>query len=119
VINVVTGDLNVSNLTGAGILLVEGNASFSGRPNFDGVILIIGKGSVTMSGGGNGVVDGAMLVANLYDSTGHLLPSGPPGAPLISFSGAGNMTVQYDSCWVSAMNQSSPYKSLGIREMAY
>lgn len=119
VVNVVTGDLNVTNLTGAGILLVEGNASFSGRPNFDGVILIIGKGTVTMSGGGNGVVDGAMLVANLYDSSGHLIPSGPPGSPLISFSGAGNMTVQYDSCWVSAMNQSSPYKSLGIREMAY
>lgn len=119
VINVVTGDLNVTNLTGAGILLVEGNASFSGRPNYDGVILIVGKGNVTMSGGGNGVVDGAMLVANLYDSTGHLITSGAPGAPLISFSGAGNMTVQYDSCWVAAMNQSSPYRSLGIREMAY
>lgn len=119
VINVVTGDLNATNLTGAGILLVEGNASFSGRPNYDGIILIIGKGSIDISGGGNGVIDGAMLVANLYDSTGHLIPSGAPGAPLISFSGAGNMTVQYDSCWVAAMNQSSPYKSLGIREMTF
>lgn len=119
VINVVTGDLNITNLTGAGILLVEGNATFSGRPNYDGIMLFIGKGSVTMSGGGNGVVDGAMLVANLYDSTGTLITSGAPGAPLISFSGAGNMTVQYDSCWVAAMNQSSPYKTLGVREMAY
>jgi hypothetical protein len=119
VINVVTGDLNVSNLTGSGILLVEGNANFSGRPNYNGIILIIGKGNLTMSGGGNGVIDGAMLVANLYDSSNHLIPSGTPGAPLISFSGAGNMTVQYDSCWVAAMNQSSPYKSLGVREMAY
>jgi len=119
VINVVTGDLNATNLTGAGILLVEGNASFSGRPNYDGIILIIGKGNLTMSGGGNGVIDGAMLVANLYDSSNQLITSGAPGAPLISFSGAGNMTVQYDSCWVAAMNQSSPYKSLGIREMTY
>jgi len=119
VINVVTGDLNVTNLTGAGILLVEGNATFSGRPNYNGIILIIGKGNLTMSGGGNGVVDGAMLVANLYDSSNQLIASGAPGAPLISFSGAGNMTVQYDSCWVAAMNQSSPYKSLGVREMAY
>ena len=119
VINVVTGDLTVTNLTGAGILLVEGNASFSGRPNYNGIILIVGKGNLTMSGGGNGVVDGAMLVANLYDSSGHPITSGAPGAPLISFSGAGNMTVQYDSCWVAAMNQSSPYKSLGVREMAY
>jgi len=119
VINVVTGDLNITNLTGAGILLVEGDASFSGRPNYDGIILVIGKGQVDMSGGGNGVIDGAMLVANLYDSSGHLIPSGTPGAPLINFSGGGNMTIQYDSCWVAAMNQSSPYKSLGVREMAY
>lgn len=119
VINVVTGDLNVTNLVGAGILLVEGNASFSGRPNFDGIILIIGTGNISMSGGGNGVIDGAMLVANLYDSSGHLIPSGAPGAPIMNFSGAGNMTIQYDSCWVAAMNQSAPYKSLGIRELAY
>jgi hypothetical protein len=119
VINVVTGDLNITNLTGAGILLVEGNASFSGRPNFDGVILIVGKGTIDMSGGGNGVIDGAMLVANLYDSSGHLIPSGAPGVPVMNFSGAGNMTIQYDSCWVAAMNQSAPYKSLGVREMAY
>jgi hypothetical protein len=119
VINVVTGDLNVNNLTGSGILLVEGNASFSGRPNYNGVILIIGKGNLSMSGGGNGVIDGAMLVANLYNSSNQLITSGAPGAPLISFSGAGNMTVQYDSCWVAAMNQSSPYKSLGVREMTY
>jgi hypothetical protein len=72
-----------------------------------------------MSGGGNGVIDGAMLIANLYDSSGHLIPSGAPGAPILNFSGAGNMTIQYDSCWVAAMNQSSPYKSLGIREMTF
>jgi hypothetical protein len=119
VINVVTGTLNMSNLTGAGILLVEGDASFSGRPNYDGIILFIGTGNVSMSGGGNGVIDGAMLIANLYDSSGHLIPSGAPGAPILNFSGAGNMTIQYDSCWVAAMNQSSPYKSLGIREMTY
>jgi hypothetical protein len=119
VINVVTGDLSVSNLTGAGILLVEGNVTFSGNPNYNGVILVIGKGNISWSGGGNGTIDGAMLVANLYDAGGHLITSGTPGAPLISFSGGGNMTVQYDSCWVAAMNQSSPYKTLGVREMAY
>jgi len=119
VINVVTGDLNITNLTGAGILLVQGNASFSGRPNYNGVILVIGKGNVDMSGGGNGVIDGAMLVANLYDSSNQLLTSGTPGIPTINFSGGGNMTIQYDSCWVAAMNQSSPYRSLGIREMPY
>ena len=119
VINVVTGDLNISNLTGAGILLVEGNLSFSGMPNYDGVILAIGKGNVSFSGGGTGTIDGALLVANLYNSSNQLITSGAPGVPTVSYSGAGNLTVQYDSCWVAAMNQMAPYKSLGIREMAY
>jgi Tfp pilus assembly protein PilX len=119
VINVVTGDLDITNLTGAGILLVEGNATFSGRPNYNGVILIVGKGNLTMSGGGNGVIDGAMLVANLYNSSGQPLTSGAPGIPVMNFSGNGNMTIQYDSCWVAAMNQSSPYSSLGVRELTY
>lgn len=118
VVNVVTGDYNGS-LSGSGILLVEGNLTFTGNPTYNGIVLVIGKGNVSWSGGGNGTIDGAMLVANLYDSTGHLITSGTPGIPNISFSGGGNMTVQYDSCWVAAMNQSTPYKSLGIRELAY
>jgi hypothetical protein len=118
VINVVTGDFNGS-LSGSGILVVEGNLSFSGNPTYNGVILVIGKGNVNWTGGGNGTIDGAMLVANLYNSSNQLITSGAPGTPNITFSGGGNMTVQYDSCWVAAMNQMAPYKSLGIREMAY
>jgi hypothetical protein len=119
VVNVVTGDATLTNFTGAGILLVEGTLTFSGKPNYDGVILVVGKGNLQFTGGGNGVIDGAVLVANLYDSLGNLITSGPPGIPTIGFSGGGSMTVQYDSCWVAAMNQSTPYKSLGIRELAY
>lgn len=120
VVNVVTGDATLTNFTGAGILLVEGNLSFSGKPNYDGLILVVGQGNLSISGGGNGTIDGAVLVANLYDSGGHLISSGPPGAPTITFNnGGGTMQVNYDSCWVAALNQSSPYKSLGIREMAY
>ncbi|PYV52000.1 MAG: hypothetical protein DMG92_02350, partial [Acidobacteria bacterium] len=74
---------------------------------------------VNWSGGGNGTIHGAMLVANLYDSSNQPIASGAPGAPSINFSGSGNMTIQYDSCWVAAMNQMAPYKSLGVREMMY
>ena len=52
-------------------------------------------------------------------ASNHLITSGAPGIPNISYSGGGNMTVQYDSCWVAAMNQMTPYKSLGVREMSY
>jgi Tfp pilus assembly protein PilX len=119
VVNVVTGDASFSNLSGSGILLVQGNLTLTGNPNFNGVILVIGKGNVSWSGGGNGVIDGAMLVANLFNSSNQPITSGTPGAPNISFSGGGTMNVNYDSCWVAAMNQMTPYKTLGVREMAY
>jgi hypothetical protein len=119
VVNVVTGNATLTSFTGAGILLVEGTLTFSGKPNFDGVILVIGQGNLQFTGGGNGVIDGAVLVANLYDPLGNLITSGAPGAPVIGFSGGGSMTIQYDSCWVAAMNNATPYKSLGVREMAY
>ena len=120
VINVVTGNLTMgSALSGSGILLVEGTLTLSGNPSYNGVILVVGKGVVNWSGGGNGTIDGAMLVANLFDSSNQPITSGAPGVPTITFSGGGTMNVNYDSCWIAAMNQMAPYKSLGVREMAY
>ena len=74
---------------------------------------MIGKGVVTKNGGGNGTFDGAMLVANLYNSSGQPITSGPPGSPTINWNGGGNATVQYDNCWAASMNLTMPYKSLG------
>lgn len=120
VINVVTGDLTMSGgLSGAGILLVEGTLTLSGNPSYDGIVLVIGKGQVVKNGAGNGTFDGAMLVANLYDSNGHLIPSGAPGSPSINWNGGGNATVQYDSCWAYTMSLRMPYKSIGVRDMAF
>ena len=124
VINVVTGDLSISGgWSGAGILLVEGSLTMSGNPSFSGLILVVGKGVVVKNGGGNGTLDGSILVANLYDSSGvytpaHLLPSsGAPGTPNITWNGGGNAGIQYDSCWSSAMSQSLNYRIVAVREM--
>jgi hypothetical protein len=106
-------------LSGAGILLVEGTLTLSGNPSYDGIVLVIGKGQVVKNGAGNGTFDGAMLVANLYDSNGHLIPSGAPGSPSINWNGGGNATVQYDSCWAYTMSLRMPYKSIGVRDMAF
>lgn len=120
VVNVVTGDLTMSGgLSGAGILLVEGTLTLSGNPSYNGLVLVIGKGVVTKNGGGNGTFDGAMLVANLYDSSGQMITSGSPGTPTINWNGGGNATVQYDSCWANSMNLTMPYKSMAVREMMY
>jgi hypothetical protein len=118
-VNVVEGNLTLSgSLTGAGILLVTGTLTMNGNPNYDGLILVVGKGSVVKAGGGNGTVDGAMLVANLYDSSGNLLPSsGPPGSPSVNWNGGGTVNWNYDSCWSSAMSQMLAWRIVAMREI--
>jgi len=122
VINVITGDTSFSG-SGAGILLVEGNLTMSGTPSYNGLILVIGKGTVTKNGGGNGTLDGSILVANLYDSSGvytpaHLLPpAGAPGIPTLNWNGGGNANVNYDSCWSSALSKSLNYRIVAVREL--
>jgi Tfp pilus assembly protein PilX len=125
VVNVVQGDFTLSG-SGSGILLVTGTLTMNGSPSFDGVILVIGDGNVQKNGGGNGTVNGSLLVANLYSNTPptytNLIPLGsnhPPGIPTISWNGGGNATIQYDSCWISAVTQSFPYKLVSQRELIY
>ena len=125
VINVVQGDLTLSG-SGSGILLVTGTLTMNGSPSFDGIILVIGDGNVQKNGGGNGTLNGSLLVANLYSNTPptytNLIPLGsnhPPGIPTISWNGGGTATIQYDSCWISAVTQSFPYKLVSQRELIY
>jgi Tfp pilus assembly protein PilX len=121
VINVVQGDYTMP-ASGSGILLVTGTLTMNGNPSFNGVILVIGKGSVVKNGGGNGTLDGSLLVANLYSDPptySHLIPSGAPGIPSISWNGGGNATVQYDSCWISFMSQALPFRTITDRELIY
>ncbi len=125
VINVVQGDYSLSG-SGTGILLVTGTLTMSGTPSFNGLILVIGEGNVVKNGGGNGTLDGSLLVANLYSDTPptytHLIPLGannPPGIPTINWNGGGNATIQYDSCWISSLSQSFPYTIVTQRELIY
>jgi len=125
VINVVNGDLTTSGgLSGTGILLVTGTLTTSGNPNYNGLILVVGKGTLQKNGGGNGVVNGSILAANMFDSSGNGNPiplgaNNPPGAPTINWNGGGTATIQYDTCWINAVMRPFPYKSLGHRELMY
>ncbi len=112
VINVVQGDYSFGG-SGAGILLVTGTLTMSGTPNFNGIILVIGKGNVVKNGGGNGTLNGSLFVANMYSDTPptytNLIPLGynnPPGTPTIAWNG-------------SAVTQSFPYKIVAQRELIY
>ena len=118
-VNVVNGNLSLpGGWTGSGILLVTGTLTLRGAVGYNGLILVVGQGSVVKSGGGNATVDGSMLMADLYDSSGHLLPSSSaPGIPAINWSGGGNMTMNYDSCWSSAMGNMLAWRIVAMREI--
>jgi Tfp pilus assembly protein PilX len=122
-VNVVQGDLTLpGNWTGSGILLVTGTLTFRGAVSYNGIILAVGKGNVVKSGGGSATVDGSMLMANLYSGTpptyGPLLPpSSAPGIPTINWSGGGSMSMNYDSCWSTAMSQSLAWRIVAMREI--
>ena len=64
----VDGDLDLSD--GKGVLWVTGNLTIHGNTSFDGIILIVGKGLLTSSGGGNGHMIGTTLVANIAGPDG-------------------------------------------------
>jgi hypothetical protein len=124
-INVVQGDYSLGG-SGTGILLVTGTLTMSGSPSFNGLVLVIGEGNVVKNGGGNGTLNGSLLVANLYSDTPptytHLIPLGsnnPPGIPTINWNGGGNATIQYDSCWINSVTQSFPFTIVAQRELIY
>ena len=110
----------MGNANGAGLLLVTGNLTMSGSPNFNGAILVIGKGSLTYSGNGNGAINGAFFMANLYDSTGSLLPaSSGPGVPSMAWNGGGNLSFNYDSCWINKLSNQVVLRVLASHEQLY
>ncbi len=123
VINVVQGPLSLGG-SGAGILLVTGDLTLVGGFSYNGIILVIGTGTVTKSGGGGGTLNGSMFVANMYTTAAHstlvaLGSNNPPGPPTINWSGGGNATFQYDSCWINSVSQSFPYRIVAQRELIY
>jgi hypothetical protein len=124
-INVVEGDYSLGG-SGTGILVVTGTLTMSGTPSFNGLVLVIGEGNVVKNGGGNGTLNGSLLVANLYSDTPptytDLIPLGSnnsPGIPTINWNGGGNATIQYDSCWINSVTQSFPYTIVAQRELIY
>lgn len=83
----------------------------SGNPSFEGLILVLGEGSVNRNGGGNGNIYGSITVAK-FDRNG----SGGFLAPTFTTNGGGNSTLQYDSDAVrKALNAAGPLV-MGVRE---
>ena len=117
VIDVVQGDLSLSAAHGYGILLVEGNLTFSGNTSWDGLILVIGNGSLTVSGGGSGQINGGVLVANINSG----VVGNTPGSPTVNWAGGGGNGIYYNSCDVNNLfNQRRGYfRTVATRELMH
>jgi hypothetical protein len=88
--------------SGAGILVVKGNLTFAGNINYTGIIMVIGKGRMTRSGGGSGTISGAIWVANTVGADGIIGTADDAlGSAELDTSGAGNSNIQHCS---SAIN---------------
>ena len=92
-ITFVDGDADLNPASGAGLLVCTGNLTLEGSAVFDGLILVLGEGNLTRSGGGNGTTLGSILVAR-FGNSGNFL------APTLQANGSGTSTIQFDSSWV-------------------
>ena len=87
---------------GAGLLIVTGNLVMNGNPSFNGIILVLGEGTINRDGGGNGNVLGSIYVAKFarsWPSSENGLPH-PFLAPTFHTDGGGTSDFRYDSDWV-------------------
>lgn len=87
---------------GAGLLIVTGNLVMNGNPSFNGIILVLGEGTINRDGGGNGNILGAIYVAKFARSW-PASENGQPHpflAPSFHTNGGGNADLRYDSVWV-------------------
>jgi hypothetical protein len=67
----VDGDITLGpGYVGSGIMVVTGELEFVGNSTWTGIMLVIGEGSVRRVGGGNGVISGTTVVANLSGPNG-------------------------------------------------
>lgn len=115
VLTFVDGDLTLGpgDPTGQGMLVVTGTLTLSGNFNYNGVILVLGEGTVLRSGGGHGNIYGAMFVAK-FARTG--ADTDLFQAPTFDVSGGGTANIQYNSVEVEKAKSSTGHQVLGVHE---
>jgi hypothetical protein len=87
--------------------------------SWDGIVLVIGQGTITGSRAGSGLFAGAVLVAKTRDASGNLLADPNLGKASVSFgSGMGGDGFQYSSCYIQAALPTASYKILSFHEIA-
>jgi hypothetical protein len=111
-ITVGLGDLSLAgNGSGSGILIVKGHLDYSGAFDYNGLILVVGDGSVNISGANKSIIGGMYVAQLLDDGNGnHSF-----GTPAFTLSGRTNFYFRGDSIKL-AMNL-LPFRKLAWREI--
>ena len=106
----INGDATIGAETGAGILICTGNLSIHGNFAYNGLIMAIGKGSITRYGGGNGQIKGSIFAANILGPDG-ILNTGDDafGAPTYDTSGGGTSDITYDASSLTNVTKLAPF----------
>lgn len=117
---VVNGNLDLTNWhnTGYGLLLVRGNLNYDPDASWDGIVLVVGQGTVTGSLGGVGEFDGAFLMANTLDASGNILSPDFGITTMLYGPNMGGAGLRYSSCWIAAAQPTSGYRILSFHEIS-
>lgn len=97
--------------SGAGILVVKGDLDYQGAFDYDGLVLVLGNGSISL-GGANKSITGGVLVANLIENGDGTFSFG-----VSSFSLGGNSNFYFDSTNIRMAMNLLPMKTLMWREI--
>ncbi len=118
---------------GGGILVVTGKLTLKGNFSFNGLIIVTGQGGVDRSGGGNGTIQGNIVVApylnsriiqtpatattpDIYVDKSGIIATTSFLSPQYNLSGGGNSTIVYNSSSVgNGLNAISNFV-LGVAE---
>jgi len=115
-ITFINGDVNLTG--GAGVLVVTGTLAINGAMQWDGLILVIGQGTMVIGGGGDGQIFGEVFVAKTNGPGPAYAQLAALGSPSFSWNGAGKASINYDSCWANIGN-SLHYQVVASREEMY
>jgi len=120
---VVNGDLDLTgwNHTGYGLLLVTGTLTYDPDASWNGIVMVVGQGTVIGWKGGGGIFYGAMLVARTRDNTGTLIPGSHLGVSYVDFNhtaSMGGQGIRYSNCWIQKSQPTTGYKILSFHEIA-
>ena len=95
------GDCTLGPIAGGGILVVTGQLTLHGAFNWHGLIIVTGSAGVLRNGGGEGTIQGNIVVAPYLESSiaGNTNPTSGEGflAPQWHTTGGGNANIQYNS----------------------